>query len=266
TIKAQTISGGRTAFAGIALGATSDNNTKESSVIIMADKFGVVKNASDGNVVSMLSVVNNKVAINGDLIADGAILGKHIRASQTLTSPNINGGSLNIGNGNFIVDSSGNVTAKKGTFSGNLSGATGTFKGDISAASGTFSGKIYAKNLIDDTAQAFTLQHGKSLTIPAFGKKRILIVPACFCELRVNSASGSAAATIQVSASVTITSSAGGSISGSGSARGSGASGTVFLSGFFVVNANTATTINYTSSVSGSGRVSCPNIPIIAIC
>ncbi|UKH19876.1 TipJ family phage tail tip protein [Actinobacillus pleuropneumoniae] len=266
TLKTQVIGGGKTAFAGIALGATADNKTKESSVIIMADKFGVVKNASDGNVVSMLSVVNNKVAINGDLIADGAILGKHIRASQTLTSPNINGGSLNIGNGNFIVDSSGNVTAKKGTFSGNLSGATGTFKGDISAASGTFSGKIYAKNLIDDTAQAFTLQHGKSLTIPAFGKKRILIVPACFCELRVNSASGSAAATIQASASVTITSSAGGSISGSGSERGSGASGTVFLSGFFVVNANTATTINYTSSVSGSGRVSCPNIPIIAIC
>ncbi|MDG4948437.1 phage tail protein [Actinobacillus equuli subsp. haemolyticus] len=182
TLKTQVIGGGKTAFAGIALGATADNKTKESSVIIMADKFGVVKNASDGNVVSMLSVVNNKVAINGDLIADGAILGKHIRASQTLTSPNINGGSLNIGNGNFIVDSSGNVTAKKGTFSGNLSGATRTFKGDISAASGTFSGKIYAKNLIDDTAQAFTLQHGKSLTIPAFGKKRILIVPACFCE------------------------------------------------------------------------------------
>ncbi|EFN03438.1 TipJ family phage tail tip protein [Actinobacillus pleuropneumoniae] len=204
--------------------------------------------------------------VHGGSIIANTIRGDHIMANQRISSPVIEGGSLNIGNGNFIVDSSGNVTAKKGTFSGDLSGATGTFKGDISAASGTFSGKIYAKNLIDDTAQAFTLQHGKSLTIPAFGKKRIIIVPACFCELRVNSAAGSAAATIQASASITITSSAGGSISGSGSQRGSGASGTVFLSGFFVVNANTATTINYTSSVSGSGEVYCPDIPIIAIC
>ncbi|SUB54066.1 Phage-related protein [Avibacterium gallinarum] len=173
---------------------------------------------------------------------------------------------MNIGNGNFIVDSNGNVTAKKGTFSGTLSGATGTFKGDISAASGTFRGKIYAENIIDDAAQAFTLQHGKPLTIPAFGKKRVILIPACFCELRVGTASGSAAATIRASASVTISSSAGGRVSGSGSARGSGASGSIFVAGFFVVNANTATIINYTSSVSGSGWVSCPDIPIIAIC
>lgn len=266
TIKTQTIAGGRKAIAGIALGASGDNRTAESSVIVMADKFGVVKNASDGNVVPMLSVVNNRVAVNGDLIADGTILGKHIRANQTLTSPNINGGRLNIGNGNFIVDSNGNVTAKKGTFSGTLSGATGTFKGDISAASGTFRGKIYAENIIDDAAQAFTLQHGKPLTIPAFGKKRVILIPACFCELRVGTASGSAAATIRASASVTISSSAGGRVSGSGSARGSGASGSIFVAGFFVVNANTATIINYTSSVSGSGWVSCPDIPIIAIC
>ncbi|SUU97066.1 Phage-related protein [Avibacterium paragallinarum] len=266
TIKTQTIAGGRKAIAGIVLGASGDNRTAESSVIVMADKFGVVKNANDGNVVPMLSVVNNRVAVNGDLIADGTILGKHIRANQTLTSPNINGGRLNIGNGNFIVDSNGNVTAKKGTFSGNLNGATGTFKGDISAASGTFRGKIYAENIIDDTAQAFTLQHGKPLTIPAFGKKRVILIPACFCELRVGMASGSSAATIQASATVTIRSSAGGSVSGSGSAKGSGESGSVFVSGFFVVNANTTTIINYTSYVSGSGSISCPDIPIIAIC
>lgn len=108
TLKTQVIAGGRKAIAGIALGAESDGVTTESSVILMADKFGVVKNAADGNVVSMLSVVDNKVAVNGDLIADGTILGKHIRAEQTLSSPNINGGSLNINN-KFIVSKDGAV-------------------------------------------------------------------------------------------------------------------------------------------------------------
>lgn len=157
TIKTQAISGGRTAIAGIALGATADNKTKESSVIVMADKFGVVKNASDGNVVSMLSVVNNKVAINGDLIADGIILGKHIKANQTLNSPVINGGSVNIGNDNFTVSSDGTVTAKKGKFSGSLEAATGSFKGNITGATGTFTGNIYAKNLVDDAVLAYSL-------------------------------------------------------------------------------------------------------------
>ena len=46
TIKTQAIAGGRTAVAGIALGA----NQEESSVIVMADKFGIVANANDGNV------------------------------------------------------------------------------------------------------------------------------------------------------------------------------------------------------------------------
>ncbi|SMB87332.1 Phage-related protein, tail component, partial [Pasteurella testudinis DSM 23072] len=108
TVKTQVISGGRTAIAGIAMGATADNNTVESSVIVMADKFGVVKNASDGNVVPMLSIVDNKAAFNGDLIARGTITGPHIRAGQTLSSPVINGGSLNINN-RFIVNSTGNV-------------------------------------------------------------------------------------------------------------------------------------------------------------
>ncbi|WP_256843236.1 DUF1983 domain-containing protein, partial [Rodentibacter rarus] len=45
TIKTQTISGGKTAIAGITLGA----NREESTVIVMADRFQVVKNAQDGS-------------------------------------------------------------------------------------------------------------------------------------------------------------------------------------------------------------------------
>ena len=73
TIKTQAIAGGKTAIAGIALGASSSGQDVESSVIVMADKFQVVKNAQDGSPKSMLSVVNDQIAINGDLIANGQI-------------------------------------------------------------------------------------------------------------------------------------------------------------------------------------------------
>ena len=69
TIKTQTISGNHAVIAGISLGA----NKEQSSVIVMADKFQVVKNAQDGSPKSMLSVVNDQIAINGDLIANGQI-------------------------------------------------------------------------------------------------------------------------------------------------------------------------------------------------
>ena len=111
TIKAQAIAGGRTAIAGIALGASSDGKTTESSVIVMADKFGVVKNATDGTVRNVFTVSNNQLALSGDLIADGTILGQHIKSNQTIQSPVINGGSLNINN-RFIVNGSGGVTIR----------------------------------------------------------------------------------------------------------------------------------------------------------
>ena len=69
TIKTQTISGGRTAVAGIALGA----NHEESSVIVMADKFGIVANANDGNVKPVFSVADGQVGIRGDLVVAGTV-------------------------------------------------------------------------------------------------------------------------------------------------------------------------------------------------
>ena len=119
TIKTQAIAGGQRAIAGIAIGAMANETTAESQVIVMADKFGVVKDAGDSTVKPMLTVVNNQVAVNGDLIADGTILGKHIKANQTITAPVINGGSLNINN-QFEVDKFGNLTAKSGRFEGTV--------------------------------------------------------------------------------------------------------------------------------------------------
>lgn len=82
TIKAQAVANGRTAIAGIALGA----NEKESSVIVMADKFSVVKNAQDGNPTSLFSVQNNQVAINGNLVANGSITAEKLATNSVQTA------------------------------------------------------------------------------------------------------------------------------------------------------------------------------------
>lgn len=52
-------------------------------------------------------------------------------ATKTLSAFTIDGGSINIGNGNFYVDTSGNLTARSGTFSGTLEAAK--LKGSIKA-------------------------------------------------------------------------------------------------------------------------------------
>ncbi len=52
-------------------------------------------------------------------------------ATKVLSAFAIKGGSINIGNGNFYVDSSGNLTAKSGTFSGTLNAPT--IKGSVKA-------------------------------------------------------------------------------------------------------------------------------------
>lgn len=58
-----------------------------------------------------------------------------VKASQ-IQGSTITGGSINIGNGNFVVDSNGNLTANSGTFNGNVyakniqyGGSAGTFSG-----------------------------------------------------------------------------------------------------------------------------------------
>ncbi|MFW9292774.1 phage tail tip fiber protein, partial [Glaesserella parasuis] len=90
TIQAVSIAGNRKALAGISLGS---NGGTESSVIVMADKFNVVKNARDGNVKPMFSVVNNKVAINGDLMADGIVSARMMGANSIATG-SIQGGAI----------------------------------------------------------------------------------------------------------------------------------------------------------------------------
>ena len=133
TLKTQAINGGRTAIAGIALGSTVDNKTAESSVIVMADKFGVVANANDGNVKPVFSVANGQVGIRGDLIADGSIIGSKIRAETMISSPVISGGEINIGNGVFSVSKNGHMVANSGVFKGRIEATDGFFRGTVYA-------------------------------------------------------------------------------------------------------------------------------------
>lgn len=82
TIKTQAIAGGKTAIAGIALGASSSGRDVESSVIVMADRFQVVKNASDSSPKPMLKVESGQTVLNGDLIADGGITTQKLAANS----------------------------------------------------------------------------------------------------------------------------------------------------------------------------------------
>lgn len=104
TIKTQAIAGGRTAVAGIALGA----NHEESSVIVMADKFGIVANANDGNVKPVFSVADGQVGIRGDLVVAGSVTRDKLSSGgggnllyNPILANNAHGFYENRGNGNF---------------------------------------------------------------------------------------------------------------------------------------------------------------------
>lgn len=111
TVKVEAISGGRKVVAGTALGV--DGATGDSQFLVYADKFGMVNPSSKQ--IDTPFVINNtaggaKMALKGDFVATGSILGSHIAANQTIQAPNILGGSLNIGGGRFTVNGAGQVS------------------------------------------------------------------------------------------------------------------------------------------------------------
>jgi phage-related protein tail component-like protein len=171
TIKTQVVAGGRTAIAGIALGASSDGKTAESSVIVMADKFGVVKNATDGTVRNVFTVANNQLAISGDLLADGSIIGRHIRANAEINAPVINGGAIS---GNTITGSvvNGGVINSAEINGGVINGVT------INGADGNFTGKVYANKIEGDLVKTFICPLNKQIEIPpALINRTIIVMP-----------------------------------------------------------------------------------------
>ncbi len=127
TLKAETLSGGRKAVSALMMGA--DGQTADSQILLMADKVGFVQ-PNTKQIVPMMTVTPQGMALNGNLVADGTVLGRHLAAQITVEAPKINGGemsatsfnggNINIGNGNFVVDWLGNLYAKNGRFDGTV--------------------------------------------------------------------------------------------------------------------------------------------------
>lgn len=110
TLKTQAFGNNRRAISGIAVGA--DSKTAEGHILLMADKVMFVDPNSNQIVPALLVEVKDGRAVmglNGDLISDGTIHGRHIVAGTKIVSPEIEGGSLSIGNGRFTVNKDGEV-------------------------------------------------------------------------------------------------------------------------------------------------------------
>lgn len=98
SLQTQAFGNGRRAISGIAVGA--DSKTAEGHIMMMADKVMFVDPNSNQIVPAMVVEVKNgrsTLGLNGDLIADGTIHGRHIAASQTIQSPTIIAGTLRMG-------------------------------------------------------------------------------------------------------------------------------------------------------------------------
>ena len=134
-LKVETVSGGRKVIAGLALGA--DGQTGDSQMLVYADKFAIVDPKSKilkSPFVVQTAGGKTQMALSGDFVADGLIHGRHIAAGQTLSSPSIEGGSLNIGGGQFTVASNGSLVAQNAVVRGRIEGESGYFNGTIKAS------------------------------------------------------------------------------------------------------------------------------------
>nr|DAR31429.1 MAG TPA: tail protein [Caudoviricetes sp.] len=134
-LKVETVSGGRKVIAGLSLGA--DGQTGDSQMLVYADKFAVVDPKSkDLKSPFVIQTAGGKtqMALSGDFVADGLIHGRHIAAGQTLSSPVIEGGSLNIGGGRFSVSGDGALSASGALIRGRIEADSGYFKGTVKAS------------------------------------------------------------------------------------------------------------------------------------
>lgn len=100
------------------------------SVRIQPNQSGELFSIYKGNNKQFYVDSDGNVHFTGDLTGSSGIF-----------SGQLKGGSINLGNGTFMVDENGNVFANNGTFGGNC-----TFKGTLDGADGSFSGKVNASS------------------------------------------------------------------------------------------------------------------------
>lgn len=141
-------------------------NGEQSVFNIMADSF-VLSNEVNGEVVTPFIWSQNKLALDGDLIATGTIKGDALIAGSTINAPNIFGGQLNIGNGSFKVATNGALSIGDGNF-------TVSPQGNLYANSGYFGGIIEASEIKGDVVRV------AHVTIDSQGFGRFVIQPENF--------------------------------------------------------------------------------------
>ncbi|RPD83126.1 DUF1983 domain-containing protein, partial [Neisseria weixii] len=115
TLKAETLSGGRKAVSALMMGA--DGQTADSQILLMADKVAFVQPNTKA-ITPMMTVTRDGMALNGNLVADGTIHGKHLVAGIEMQAPRIVGGHADFGNGRFVVDYAGNLYMNQGSRTG----------------------------------------------------------------------------------------------------------------------------------------------------
>lgn len=83
----------------------------------------ILTDSINANSIKAGSVTAAQIAgntITAAQIAGDSITGDKIKANTEISAPTIKGGNINIGNGNFVVDQWGNLTANSGTFKGTV--------------------------------------------------------------------------------------------------------------------------------------------------
>lgn len=111
--------GNRKAVAGLTLGA--DGQTGESQLLLAANKVAFIDPQSRQVVAPVVTTIQNgqaKMGINGDLLVDGTILGRHIKAHEVIDSPVIRAGSLQMGSFTMQPDGSFNSRSKEANQAG----------------------------------------------------------------------------------------------------------------------------------------------------
>lgn len=163
-----------------------------SQVAVASSQFFVFDPNNPGNTAYPFAVSGGKVVIQQAVIYDAVvqtlaaqhIVADEVKVGATLTAPYIRSGTIS--NGNFTVDSNGNMNAVNANLN-NVTSRGGTFY-DLRAVSGTLNnvtinedcivkGTVYANKIVGDVIKIVMIPLNGSTVIPAENFGRRLAVP-----------------------------------------------------------------------------------------
>ena len=126
---------------------------------------------NDGGLFSICKNSDKQVYIDADGNVNFAGI---VSGASGIFSGLLSGGSINIGNGTFMVDENGNMIASSGRFSGILDGANGSFSGYIISTSGNIGGWKINNNNLSSYNDNVTLNSNGTINISAPNDQRML--------------------------------------------------------------------------------------------